>query len=272
MHGSGKPEIGTGMNIAASETTEPSARTVSRRDYTAWVKDAAALAAALRYPVQPSMVNDGTGIVFGDSQYEVFRRGLWSPDPYEVMVIFEALNEPAADGLPDRAEPFAEYGGLCDKLMILHPGKYCPPHYHPRKTESYEVLLGTMELFYAPHSVRLPDGRPRAGSMPEADQWPEGVELPVGREDAYAELGSFVRLRPGDPKFVMHRQHWHAFRCPPDASTPLVVREISTYSHEPTEAARGRELPFESWRSINDNVFLSRSASSGRLQTRIEPL
>lgn len=63
------------------------------------------------------------------------------------MVIFEALNESAVDGLPCGAEAFAEFGGPCDKLMILHPGKYCPPHFHPRKTQSYEVLMGTMEVF-----------------------------------------------------------------------------------------------------------------------------
>jgi D-lyxose ketol-isomerase len=240
---------------------------ISRRDYTEWVRGAAALAQALRYPVQPSMINEGTGIVFGDSQYEAFRRGLWSPEAYEVMIIFEALNEPAVDGLPRGAESFAEYGGLCDKLMILHPGKYCPPHYHPRKTESYEVLMGTMEVFYRPDGVDGPEERLSVAPMPEGSAWPEGVEVPSGRESTYSPLTSFVRLQPGDPKFVMHRNHLHAFRCPPDSPTPLVVREISTYSHEPTEAARDKRVPLDSWRSINDNVFLSDEANTGRLRT-----
>ena len=257
------------MNTSSS-TAAPVAG-ISRRDYTEWIRSAATLAEALRYPVQPSMVNDGTGIVFGESQYEAFTRGLWSPEPYEVMVIFEALNEPAVEGLPRGSEPYAEYGGLCDKLMILHPGKFCPPHYHPRKTESYEVLLGTMEVFYGPHPASDADERISIGGMPPGEPWPENVALPAGREASYEPLTEFVRLRPGDPKFVMHRNHLHAFRCPPDATTALVVREISTYSHEPTEAARGRKLPMTSWGDINDNVFLSEAANTGRLRTEILP-
>lgn len=254
-------------------TTEAALATatgISRRDYMDWVMGAAALAKALRYPVQPSMINEGTGIVFGDSQYEAFRRGLWSPEAYEVMIILEALNEPAIDGLPRGAEAFAEYGGLCDKLMILHPGKYCPPHFHPRKTESYEVLMGTMEVFYGPESVPGPDERLSVAPMAQGSAWPDGVELPAGRESTYSRLSSFVRLQPGDPKFVMHRNHLHAFRCPPDSPTPLVVREISTYSHEPTEAAKGKRFPLDSWRSINDNVFLSDEANAGRLRTEFD--
>lgn len=41
---------------------------MSRREYIHWMRSAAALAETLRHPVQPSMLNDGTGIVFGDSQ------------------------------------------------------------------------------------------------------------------------------------------------------------------------------------------------------------
>jgi hypothetical protein len=216
------------------------------------------------------MINDGTGIVFGESQYQAFQRGLWSPEPYEVMIIFEALNEPAVDGLPRGAETFAEYGGLCDKLMILHPGKYCPPHYHPRKTESYEVLMGAMDVFYDPAAAVISEDLLSLSPMPQGDEWPRGVALPAGREASYGRLSSFTRLRPGDPKFVMHRNHLHAFRCPPDSPTPLVVREISTYSHEPTEVSRDKAVPLGQWRSINDNVFLSESADTGRLRTAIQ--
>ena len=255
--------------MSTSSTTAAPVAGISRRAYTEWVLGAAALAEALRYPVQPAMINDGTGIVFGESQYEAFTHGLWSPEAYEVMVIFEAMNEPAVDGLPRGSEPFAEYGGLCDKLMILHPGKFCPPHHHPRKTESYEVLMGTMEVFYGPRPVSDVAERISITGMPAGRPWPENVALPAGREASYERLTEFVRLSPGDPKFVMHRNHLHAFRCPPDATTPLVVREISTYSHEPTEAARGRKLPMSSWGDINDNVFLNESANSGRLRTEI---
>lgn len=240
---------------------------VTRREYDEWVYEAASLATALNYPVQPSMVNDGTGIVFGDDQYEAFRNGLWSREPYEVMVIFESLNEPAIRGLPAGALAFAEYSGLCDKLMIVHPGKFCPPHFHQRKTESYEVVLGEMEVFYGPDPVHMEpeaDFAPRV-PMPRGEPWPADVALPAGREESYAGVTSYVRLRRGDPKFVMHRQHLHAFRCPPDARVPLVVREISTYSHEPTDASAGVAPPLQNWAGIHDNAFVSEAANTGRL-------
>src|SRR5690606_37163398 len=147
--------------------------------------------------------------------------------PYEVMVIFEALNEHAVDGLPSAGAGHAEYGGLCDKLMIVHRGKFCPPHFHQRKTESYEVVLGEMEVFYSHRPVSVGDEDVvEFHPMAEGAAWPEGVALPAGREDSYAELTSYVRLRAGDPKFVMHRKHLHAFRCPADSPVPLVVRAL----------------------------------------------
>jgi hypothetical protein len=243
---------------------------VTRREYSEWVREAAALATALNYPIQPEMINDSTGIVFGDGQYDAFIGGLWSPEPYEVMIIFESLNEPAVDGLPLGAEPYADYGGLCDKLMILHPGKFCPPHYHLRKTETYEVVMGSMDLFYGAEPIDATSVLGHA-SMPAGEPWPVGVELPAGREDTYSALTSYRRLERGDAKYVMHRRHLHAFRCPPDASLPLVVREVSTYSHEPTAAAAARRAPLKSWEGVHDNTFLSESANRGRLRTLIEP-
>ena len=243
---------------------------VTRREYDEWLNEAAALGRALRYPITADMVNDSAGIVFGDDQYEAFAHGLWSREPYEVMVIFEALNEPAVDGLPAGGAAHAEYGGLCDKLMIVHPGKFCPPHYHQRKTESYEVVLGEMDVFYSPRPVDVGEGEPlRFQPMPAGDPWPADVALPTGREDSYAELSSYARLRVGDPKFVMHRKHLHAFGCPPDSPVPLVVREISTYSHEPTEHAHDRPAPLPSWAGVHDNAFVAPAANSGRLTTRI---
>lgn len=244
---------------------------VTRREYDEWLLEAAALGRALRYPVTPAMVDDSAGIVFGDDQYDAFEHGLWSREPYEVMVIFESLNEPAVDGLPVGGSPTAEYGGLCDKLMIVHPGKFCPPHYHRRKTESYEVVLGEMEVFYRPEPLVVPEDGDvlQFAPMPDGEPWPAGVALPAGREDSYRELTSYVRLRPGDPKFVMHRKHLHTFRCPPDSDVPLVVREVSTYSHEPTEAAVGKPVPLESWRGVHDNTFVAEAANTGRLRTQI---
>lgn len=244
---------------------------ITRREYDEWLNEAASLARALRYPVTPEMVNDSAGIVFGEDQYEAFGRGLWSREAYEAMVIFVSLNEPAVDGLPTDASEYADYSGLCDKLMIIHPGKFCPPHYHQRKTESYEVVLGAMEVLYCAAPVNLPgEGTPLVYSgMPEGESWPEGLALPAGREASYRDLTSYVRLQPGEPKFVMHRKHLHALRCPADADVPLVVREVSTYSHEPTEAAADVEAPLPSWAGLHDNAFVSDTANSGRLRTNI---
>lgn len=243
---------------------------ITRREYDEWVREAAALGKALRYPITEGMVNDSAGIVFGLDQYDAFENGMWSGEPYEAMIIFEALNEPAVDGLPAGAAPYSDYSGLCDKLMIVHPGKFCPPHYHARKTESYEVVLGEMEVFYSPApSVESDADVLTFSGMPLGDSWPEGVALPKGREESYNELTSYVRLRAGDPKFVMHRKHLHAFRCPPESNVPLVVREVSTYSHEPTEAVHGNTAPLPNWAGVHDNEFVSDAANTGRLRTAI---
>ncbi|QPK80942.1 hypothetical protein G7Y41_07790 [Schaalia sp. ZJ405] len=243
---------------------------ITRREYDEWILSAASLAKALRYPVDDDMINDSAGIVFGDDQYDAFENGLWTPDPYEVMIIFESLNEPAVDGAPLGAAEYSEYSGLCDKLMILHPGKFCASHYHLRKTESYEVVSGSMEVFYCPDVVN-PMGEEllEFERMPVGEAWPANVELPVGRAESYEKLTSYVRLEAGDPKFVMHRKHLHAFRCPPDSKVPLVVREVSTYSHEPTEAAQGKIAPLPGWQGLHDNTFLAPQANTGRLKTNI---
>lgn len=242
---------------------------ITRREYDEWVNEAAALALALNYPVQPEMVNEGTGIVFGASQYAAFEKGLWSREAYEVMIILESLNEAAINGLPAGASAYAEYGGVCDKLMIVHPGMFCPPHFHPRKSETYEVVLGEMEVFYDAEPVDWQANALVNTPMPQGSAWPDDVRLPEGREESYAKLTSFARLRRGEAKFIMHRQHLHAFRCPPESRVPLVVREISTYSHEPTEAVGGKIAPLPEWATINDNVFISESANVGRLAINI---
>jgi len=243
---------------------------VTRREYDEWLNEAASLARALRYPMTGDMVNDSVGIVFGEDQYAAFENGLWSREPYELMVIFESLNEAAVDGLPASAAHGSEYSGLCDKLMIVHPGKFCPPHFHQRKTESYEVVMGEMEVFYDPMPVRVDDEEVlRFNPMPAGSPWPEGVALPAGREETYAKLTSYVRLKGGDPKFVMHRKHLHTFRCPADSPTPLVVREVSTYSHEPTEHAADKPAPLPEWAGLHDNAFVAPAANTGRLTTNI---
>lgn len=235
----------------------------------------APLFALVGYPVQDSMINDNAGLILGPSQYAAFERGMWSREPYELFAIFEALNEPADHGLPREAMSWAEFGGLCDKLMIVHPGKFCSPHLHWRKTEFYEVVLGEMDLFYAPQIIEDESlGIRKAGliephPMPKGGPWPGYVRLPEGREATatYGELTEYRRLEKGDPKFVLHRKHLHAFGCPPDARTPVVIREGSAYSHEPTETVENILLP--EWRHIHDNAFLLPEINAGRLANNI---
>jgi len=246
---------------------------VTRREYDDWINECAALAIACGYPVQDSMINDSTGLVLGSDQYEAFVNGMWSREPYELFAIFESVNEPAVDGLPPAAMEYADFGGLCDKVMIVHPGKFCSAHFHWRKTEYYEVVLGEMDLFYAPEIIDFPDlgvvGADviQTKSMPTGGPWPDDIVLAKGREQAWSQLTSYQRLRKGDPKFVMPRKHLHGFGCPADARTPLVVRENSGYSHEPTEVGKATLLP--EWQSIHDNHFLAQSANAGRLSNNI---
>jgi hypothetical protein len=246
---------------------------VTRREYDAWISECASLAIALGYPLREEMINDNVGLVLGTDQYGAFINGMWSREPYEVFAIFQALNEPAVDNLPTGGEDWAPYGGLCDKLMIVHPGKFCSPHFHWRKTECYEVVLGEMDLFYNHRIVDdearnvSADGLIAHARMPEGSSWPAGVALPAGREGSYDLLGDYRRLRPGDAKFIMHRKHLHAFRCPPESRTPLVIREISTYSHEPTDS--GAPDLYPPWSHLHDNCFLCEAANTGRLHNRI---
>lgn len=244
---------------------------ITRKEYDEWMHECESLARALRYPITPDMINDSAGIVFGSDQYEAFEHGLWSGEPYELMVIFQSLNEAAVSGLPVDAAKYAEYFGLCDKIMIVHPGKFCPPHYHHRKTESYEVIFGSMDLFYNPDPIDTGDGDVMSfHEMERGEAWPEGVALPKGKEETYSTLTSYKRIEAGDPKFVMQRKHLHTFRCPPDAKVPLCVREVSTYSHEPTEDQEDYPVPIPSWQGLHDNTFLSPEANTGRLSQHIK--
>ena len=246
---------------------------VTRKEYDAWIHECVALAIACGYPVQDDMINDNTGLVFGDDQYEAFEGGMWSREPYEVFAIFQALNEPAVQGLPQSGMEYAQFGGLCDKLMIVHPGKFCSPHLHWRKTEYYEVVLGKMELYYAPEIIddeRLQvsrEGLILEQPMPKSGRRPADCVFPKGREHTYDLLSEYRVLEPGDPAFVMHRKHLHAFGCPRDAKTPVVIREGSAYSHEPT--ASGKADILKAWQHIHDNGFLLEGLDEGRLKNNI---
>jgi hypothetical protein len=246
---------------------------VTRKEYDAWIAECAALAIACGYPVRPEMIHDSVGLVLGTDQYQAFENGMWSREPYEVFAIFEALNEPAVEGLPRDAFGWAEYGGLCDKLMLVHPGKFCSPHYHWRKTEYYEVVLGEMDVFYAPEIFEDEAlGIAKADMiyhcpMPKGDPWPAHVVLPKGRQHSYERLTEYKRLRPGDSRFLVHRKHLHAFGCPRDALTPLVIREISNYSHEPTAVGKAHLL--QEWQHIHDNNFVHPGLNESRLKNHI---
>ncbi|MEQ8675332.1 MAG: hypothetical protein RLP44_01430 [Aggregatilineales bacterium] len=246
---------------------------VTRHEYDAWIAECAALAIACGYPIQDSMINDNTGLILGEDQYKAFVNSMWSREPYELFAIFEAINEPAIHGLPVGSLEWAEFGGLCDKLMIVHPGKFCSAHLHWRKTEFYEVVLGEMDLFYAPEVIDDEKMGVSRGNlilnspMPKGETWPDYIILPEGREESYKQLTEYKRLKKGDPKFVMHRKHLHAFGCPPDARTPVVIREGSTYSHEPTES--GKEGLLDEWKHIHDNAFVHDGVNAGRLKNNI---
>jgi hypothetical protein len=246
---------------------------VTRREYDAWINECAALAEACGYPLQDSMINDNTGIIFGADQYAAFENGIWSREPYEAIAIFEAINEPAVEGLPKDAMEYAEYGGLCDKLIIVHPGKFCSAHFHWRKTEFYEVVLGEADVFYAPEIIDFPElgvigaDVVQRTPMPQGEAWPDDIVLTEGREKSWELLTSYQRIRAGDPKFLMPRKHLHGFGCPPDARTPLVLRENSGYSHEPTEAGKDSLLP--EWQHIHDNAFMHPGVADGRLANAI---
>ena len=103
--------------------------------------------------------------------------------------------------------------------------------------------------------------------MPKGDPWPDDIVLPKGREESWELLTSYQRLRQGDPKFLVPRKHLHGFGCPRDARTPLVIRENSGYSHEPTAEGKAGLLP--EWQHIHDNHFLAELANSGRLANHI---
>mgnify|MGYP001819109877 FL=1 len=242
---------------------------VTRREYDAWIHECAALAEACGFPIRDSMINDNTGVIFGPDQYAAFDHGLWSREPYELIAIFDALNEPAVDGLPKEALGWAEFGGLCEKVIIVHPGKFCSAHLHWRKTEYYEVVLGEADVLYAPEIIDFPELGVLAsevierGTMPKGDPVPDSIVLPAGREAAWELLTSHQRVRKGDPKFVVPRKHLHGFGCPPDARTPLVIRENSTYNHEPTESSEPGLVP--EWSHIHDNAFMHPGVAEARL-------
>ena len=159
------------------------------------------------------------------------------------------------------------------KAIIVHPGKFCSAHLHWRKTEYYEVVLGEADVFYAPEIIDFPELDIAASEviertpMPKGDPRPADIRLPKGREQAWELLTSYQRVRVGDPKFVVPRKHLHGFGCPPDARTPLVIRENSTYNHEPTESSKGGPMP--EWQHIHDNAFMHPGVAESRLGNNI---
>lgn len=246
---------------------------VTRQQYDEWIAHARAAALLAGYPVDDSMVNDNTGLIFAD--YGGFEKGLWSGEPHERFVIFQSVNEPAVAGMPKSGMNAAEYGGLCDKCMVLFPGQFCSVHYHIRKTEYYVVMAGEMVVLYS--RERAPEAKFEDGTneeliptplMPAGEPLPAGTPLPAGREKSYDIVRqNTIRLKPGDPRFIVHRKTPHAFFCPHDAKVPTVIHEISGYSHEPT--ASGKDTLLKDWQHIHDNAFIHPGLAEARLENNI---
>ncbi|MBN2327441.1 MAG: hypothetical protein JXR73_09830 [Candidatus Omnitrophica bacterium] len=247
---------------------------ITRKQYDEWIAHSRAAAQLCGYPVDDSMVDDNTGLIFAD--YDGFDKGLWSGEAHERFVIFQSVNEPAVEGMPKKAFVGAEYGGLCDKCMVLYPGQFCSVHYHVRKTEYYIVMGGTMVVLYS--RDRAPGGEYEDGTnadlidthrLPAGTPLPADTPLPKGREKSYDVVrDNTVVLKPGDPRFVLPRKTPHAFFCPPDANVPTVIHEISCYSHEPT--ASGKNALLSDWQHIHDNVFLHPGIAEARLENNIK--
>ena len=130
-----------------------------------------------------------------------------------------------------------------------------------------------MDVFYNHEIVDFPELGVVAGEtiqikpMPKGDPWPDDIVLAAGREESWKLLTSYKRVKAGDPKFLVPRKHLHGFGCPRDARTPLVIRENSGYSHEPTAVGKAGLLP--EWQHIHDNHFLAEAANTGRLANNI---
>ena len=90
---------------------------------------------------------------------------------------------------------YAEFGGLCDKLMIVHPGKFCSAHFHWRKTEYYEVVLGEMDLFYAPEIIDFPDLGVVGADVIQTKPMPKGAAVARRHRAARGPRG---RVEPAD--------------------------------------------------------------------------
>jgi hypothetical protein len=249
---------------------------ITRRQYNDWISEARAAALLCGYPVDDSMVNDNTGLIFGD--YEGLDNGLWAGngESHERFVIFQSVNNPAVEGMPKEAFVGAQYGGLCDKCMVLFPGQFCSVHYHVRKTEYYIVMGGEMVVLYS--QDRAPGGEYEDGTnadlidtakLPAGTPLTAGTPLPKGREKSYEVVQDNTSiLKPGDPRFLLPRKTPHAFFCPHDAKVPTVIHEVSCYSHEPTTS--GKDTLLKDWQHIHDNVFLHPGIKEARLANNIK--
>ena len=80
---------------------------VTRKEYNAWISECTALAIASGYPVQDDMINDNTGLVFGEDQYEAFVNGNGPASPTKPSR-FSRLST----SRPSRGFPRAGWSGL----------------------------------------------------------------------------------------------------------------------------------------------------------------
>ena len=103
--------------------------------------------------------------------------------------------------------------------------------------------------------------------MPKGERRPAGIRLPAGREQAWELLHVLPAPASRRPQVRRAAQAPAWLRLPPDARTPLIIRENSTYNHEPTESSKGGAMP--EWQHIHDNAFMHPGVAESRLGTDI---
>lgn len=254
---------------------------ITRSAYKAWMKRVCGLAQkGLPHIDFSRYVNDNTGLVFDDYE-DINDPKSQQKSAYERFAIFQLLNIFGMSGFPKAWLKSIGLGGLCVKVMVVEKGQFCCVHKHPRKTECYLVMHGTMHLAYSMDWIEsdyaeLNKKETKSGFIQMASHLPgdrrledSGIVLPPGREHFYHDLTPFhMPISAGDEVVWMPRSTNHAFTA---GDKGAVILEFSSYSHEPTASAEsGPEeamLPGELF-GIHDNVFVDPRIAEARLGNR----
>ena len=103
---------------------------------------------------------------------------------------------------------------------------------------------------------------------------PRRLEAEILR-DAMLSLSGTLNREAGGPAFRPYippeanlARNIKGGGCPRDAKTPVVIREGSAYSHEPT--ASGKSDILKDWQHIHDNGFLLEGLDESRLANQIK--